>query len=75
MAQVGLLISHISHWSVGWVFIFVERHLLLVLLSYNGVHLEQSEAGLTLLVHAGLFCRFHNPPSSDMDYRIFNVRM
>ena len=28
-----------------------------------------------LLVHAGLFWWFHNPPNSDMDYRIFNVRM
>ena len=30
---------------------------------------------LTLLVHAGLFWCFHNPPDSDMDYRIFNVRV
>ena len=29
----------------------------------------------TLSVPAGLFCCFHNPPNSDMDYRIFNVRM
>ena len=30
---------------------------------------------LTLLVHAGLFCCFHSPPNSDMDYRIFNLLM
>ena len=30
---------------------------------------------LTLLVHAWLFWCFHNPPNSNMDYRIFNVRM
>ena len=34
---------------------------------------------LTLFVHAGLFWCFHNPPNSDnsstdMDYRILNVR-
>ena len=29
---------------------------------------------LTLLVHAGLFWCFHNPPNSNLDYRIFNVR-
>ena len=29
---------------------------------------------LTLLVHAGLFCFFRNPPNPDMDYRIINVR-
>ena len=29
---------------------------------------------LTLLVHAGLVWCFHNPPNSDKDYRIFNVR-
>ena len=28
---------------------------------------------LTLLVHAGLFGRLHNPPISDTDFRIFNV--
>ena len=28
-----------------------------------------------LLVHAGLFCCFHNSPNSDTDYRIFNVHM
>ena len=28
-----------------------------------------------LLVHAGLFWWFHSPPNSDMDYRIFNMRM
>ena len=26
-------------------------------------------------VHAGFFSRFRNPPDSDMEYRIFNVRM
>ena len=30
---------------------------------------------LTLSVHAGLFWCFHSPPHSDVDYRIFNVRM
>ena len=30
---------------------------------------------LIILVHAGLFWCFHNAPNSDMDYRIFNVRM
>ena len=30
---------------------------------------------LTLLVHAGLFWCFHNPPNCDIDYRIFNMRM
>ena len=30
---------------------------------------------LTYSVHAGLFECFHNPPNSDMDHRIFNVRM
>ena len=30
---------------------------------------------LTLLVHAGLFGCFHSPPNSEMDCRIFNVRM
>ena len=30
---------------------------------------------LTLLVHAGLFGCFHNPPNSDMDYRILKVDM
>ena len=31
---------------------------------------------MTLLVHAGLFWCFHrNPPNSDVDYRIFDVRM
>ena len=30
---------------------------------------------LTLLVHAGLFWCFQNPPNSDMDYRISNMRM
>ena len=30
---------------------------------------------VTLLVHAGLFSRFHNPPNSDIDYRIFNMHM
>ena len=28
---------------------------------------------LTLLVYAGLFCCFHSPPNSDMDYKILNV--
>ena len=28
-----------------------------------------------ILVHAGLFCCFHSPPISDMDYMIFNMRM
>ena len=28
---------------------------------------------LTLLVHSGIFWSFYNPPSSDMDNRIFNV--
>ena len=27
-----------------------------------------------LLVHAGFFSCFHNPPNSDTEYRIFNVR-
>ena len=26
-------------------------------------------------MHAGLFCCFHSPPNSDMDYRIFNMHM
>ena len=30
---------------------------------------------LTLLVHAGLFCCFHSPLNSVMDYRVFNVHM
>ena len=30
---------------------------------------------VTLSVHAGLFGCCPNPPNSDMDYRIFNVRM
>ena len=30
---------------------------------------------LTRLVHAWLFWCFHNPPNSNMDYRIFHVRM
>ena len=31
---------------------------------------------MTFLVHAGLFGYwFHNPPNSDMDYRIFSVHM
>ena len=30
---------------------------------------------LTLLVHAGLFCCFHSPSNSDMDYMILNVCM
>ena len=28
---------------------------------------------LTLLGHAGLFCFFHSPPNSDVDYRIFKL--
>ena len=30
---------------------------------------------LTLLVLAGLFQCFHNPPNSDVDYRIFNMHI
>ena len=30
---------------------------------------------LTLLVHAGIFWRFHNPKNSDMDYMIFILSM
>ena len=42
--------------------------------SVNG-HLPQSWPLLSFLVPAGLFCCFHSPPNSDMDYRIFNVHM
>lgn len=37
--------------------------------------LQESEDTPTLLVHAGLVCFVHVPPSSDVDYRIFKVRM
>ena len=47
--------------------------LLLLLLSYS-VQLQHDE-DWHFLVHAGLFCCIHSPPNSDMDYRIFNVRM
>ena len=30
---------------------------------------------MTLLVRTGVFWCFHNPPNSDMDYRIFNMQM
>ena len=40
--------------------------------------LQQSLAAQRTLInyeaHAGSFRFFHNPPNSDMDYRIFNVR-
>ena len=38
-------------------------------------HRPQSWPLLSFLVHAGLFCCLHSPPNSDVDYRIFNVRM
>ena len=34
---------------------------------------EQTQCTLRILVHAGLFLEFHNPPSSDMNCGIFNV--
>ena len=47
---------------------------MLFLLPYS-VQLEQSEGTWHFSVHAGLFWCFHNPPNSDMGYRIFNVCM
>ena len=35
--------------------------------------LQQSRA-TQLRVHTGCFQCFHNPPNSDMDYEVFNVR-
>ena len=43
--------------------------------SSSNVQLRQSEDQYFLCVHAGLFWCFHNPPNSDVDCRICNVRM